>query len=654
MEYVVSPDGVEANDGSLASPWPLNKGISVLQPGDVLYLRGGVYLQRLRVKGKVALPSYPIVITSYPGERATIDASVADFRTAPNDRWEPGQKPGEFVSVDPFPHGGSDAARGSFLEMPMYTRLISYYTLKDLEADNQRFGPITDNDPLDGPTVSPPNAAFPRRPWVYMGPGLFQDASGYIHIRLAATSNNLAEFADYDGEDDPRNLPLAIWTSYKATLHVVGCTSVYVTDIALRHGARAVNIENSTDVRLDHVDVLAGSYGVHIGPNCHGTVLTNCRIDGGLPPWYFRSDRKDVYRYVLNGAVVSNGLGQNTLKSLLYGSKSCTETKISNCEFVNGHDLWLFGTGLEFSRNWINNLNDDALVVETDGIADLRIFGNVIEQSLTAINFAREIAGGGVSVYRNLFDLRRPIAGIRPRPGDATQPLRLGHLFKANQPDGPFDLFHNTIVVKDQAIGASVSHFSDFDGGSLRRSFNNIFVAVNTTAGSDKPISYLPNPNWPAATDGNCYFRTGPFTNGPLLRHIRYNPPGGGPAVKGSGISSLAELRGDGDPPQPPSPIFTDSQGQYPPGFEASSLEGDPRFRDFDPAVVGASGEDDFRLRWDSPARQHGVELPDGLDELDGFPNGAPDIGCYRLGALPLFVGVDGRRRFPTRTLFWT
>jgi hypothetical protein len=56
-----------------------------------------------------------------------------------------------------------------------------------------------------------------------------------------------------------------------------------------------------------------------------------------------------------------------------------------------------------------------------------------------------------------------------------------------------------------------------------RRSFNNVFVAVNTVSLREKPISWLPNPTWPAATDGNCYFRTGEFSDSELFHHLAYS-----------------------------------------------------------------------------------------------------------------------------------
>lgn len=52
MEYFVSPDGAESNDGSFGRPWPLGTGISALAPGDVLYLRGGTYPRPVVLKAR--------------------------------------------------------------------------------------------------------------------------------------------------------------------------------------------------------------------------------------------------------------------------------------------------------------------------------------------------------------------------------------------------------------------------------------------------------------------------------------------------------------------------------------------------------------------------------------------------------------------------
>jgi len=663
MEIVVSPDGLETNEGTADSPLPLRIGLAKLKDsGDVLSLRDGIYRDAVELEKKTGTSNNPIVIRSFPGEHAVLDgATLTEFGVAPNNAWEPLGN-GEFRSVRMFERTNDDRARGSFLGLDAYTRLISYSRVQDLRSDNQLFGELPAESTI--PSFTTPDGT--KRPFVYMGPGLFHagpegaedldDASGpgHIHIRMIPTTNNVPGFADYTGPSDPREIPLAIWTARTPVLKLTGCDFVHITDVTIRHGTRAVRLENCTGVRLDHITVLAGPHGVDIAEGSDKCMLTHCVVDGGLPTWYFRSDRKNGYRFVVDGKTFTNGLGEGTLRALLEGDPTITNTVIRQCEFVNGHDLLLFGTNMEFSRNWVFNLNDDAIFAETRGITDARIFENVIEQCLTGISFSRGIAGNGVAVYRNLFDLRRPTAGRRPPidpaapedPDNPKDPLRFGQLFKSDLPDGPLDLFHNTVVIKHQVGRVAFKHLNDAQPDDSecpqcpfmpRRSFNNVLVALD--APSEKPISWLPNPTWPAATDGNCYFRAGAFPDGLLFQHFAYRFPGREQPVSGAEFATLEELR-DSD-------IFEDSAILHPPGYEASSIAGDPLF-DNVAALATSSPADDFRLGSASPCRGAGVALPADLRVLDGAPpDEPPDIGCFRSGAPPLAVGVDGLRTFP-------
>jgi hypothetical protein len=209
--------------------------------------------------------------------------------------------------------------------------------------------------------------------------------------------------------------------------------------------------------------------------------------------------------------------------------------------------------------------------------------------------------------------------------------------------------------VKDQVGRASLTHLNDAQPPTPpdppkcpfqpRRSFNNVFVVVNTVPPRPKPVSWLPNPTWPAATDGNCYFRAGAFPDADLFRHFRYTF--GDQVVPRGEFTSLEALRGGGSPASPPSAIFEHSRTLHPPGFEASSIAEDPLFRDV-PALADAAPADDFRLRPESPCLGAGVVLPADLRVLDGAPPQVPpDIGCFRSADPPLSVGVDGLRTFP-------
>jgi hypothetical protein len=640
--------------GTVDDPWPLTTGLANVAAGDVLYLRGGSYAGNFTINGREGTPAQPIFVRSLPGEHAIIDGSDPAL-WVPNSLWHAvgDADIGLYESNDPFPHGGNKAARGSFYDRVPYTRLITNWTLADLSASNELFGPLTHEGQLPGPKAAPGEKPFP---WVYLGPGLFQHPiTGIVSVRLAHTTLNVPGFPDYTGPTDPNQVPLAIWTATVPVLKIINCASVHISDLTVRHGRVCVRIEKSNDIRLDHLNIYAGSYGIEFANRCTDAVVTHCLVDGGAPPWHYRSDRKTSYTYLdTDGTKKTNNLGVNTAKSLLGGTRFCSGTTIRYCELVNGHDLYLFGAGSMLQRCFISNLNDDAIFAETRGAPGVRIFENVITRSLMAINFALQgdTEGTTVDVYRNLIDLRSPTARFRPQPNppDGFTPVVTGQLFKSNSPDSPLTLFHNTCIVADREFVTSYPHLRAYKGESARDSFNNIFVAIDSTAASRLPITLLPDPTFPARTDGNCYFRLGPFATGPLFRHPAYQfdpPPDPNPSET---FDSLDELRGNptANPPMQPSEYFLHSKELHPPGYEARSIATDPLFRSFDAGNGEPAESDDLRLHLHSPGRRHGVVLPAPLRNLDGAPSGQrPDIGCFRVGDPPLAVGVDGRLRFP-------
>ena len=84
--YYVATNGNDKNDGSLKNPFKtLNKAGSVVQPGDVIRVRGGVYYEYNDRDPTLGLPQTgfmtngtkdkPIIIESYPGEWAIFDGS---------------------------------------------------------------------------------------------------------------------------------------------------------------------------------------------------------------------------------------------------------------------------------------------------------------------------------------------------------------------------------------------------------------------------------------------------------------------------------------------------------------------------------------------------------------------------------------------------
>jgi hypothetical protein len=730
-ECFVSLTGNDNNPGTITQPFrTIAQGVRVVQQGDILSLREGVYVEPVAIASKKGTAAKPIVIQSYPGEQAVIDGSVPEpadprdsFRTLNNRAWQratlfdASALPDEYVSAQVF----MSSVRGAFLDSLPYTRLITYARIEDLRQENETFDQITDYpqpDPRPGPVVMEecqtddvnpacvfyqdadgvPTRYKPaqvrvrceatdpdpdcirasdgnryksmgyRRPWVYMGPGIWYNrdpqspTAGRVHIRLAHTTNNVPGLADYTGETDPRAVRLAMAPESMVTLRVQGSSYLRFERLAIRYGGEyTLYLTGGTGLVFDHVRIFASTYGVRTGTNI-GTTFRHCEFDGGKPSWYFRTDGKAEYYFLEDGVMALNRLGKQTMRSLFLPSHTDTGTIIHHCEFHDAHDLYLGGSNVDFHHNWLYDLNDEGLFLDAYGKQNVRVHENVILKTLSPISFAGEQVGGTDKVggpfyiYRNLVDMRAPTAGYRPRfVGDADV-WRYGNTFKSNGEDGPYALFQNTFLVYAQRETAAYLHYRNLTGSHQRRSFNNIFVAVNPDTTSDKPITLLPSPAFPAETKGNAYHRIGQATK-PRYLSLQYEY-GGPPSCP---------LQSDPNNPQnPPRPLcdkdtfacltgcsdplygsllFEQSQRQY----EVRSIEADPQFQQ-----IRADGlfrmTDDLRLRGMSPARAAGVRLPDDLRALDAKvvpATDTPDIGCYPYGRGPLRVGVDGRRPYP-------
>jgi parallel beta helix pectate lyase-like protein len=693
-EFFVSPAGDNHGDGTSQHPYAtITFAATKLHPGDVLTLMTGTYYEHVKLDGVGTEDADPITIAPQPGHRVAIDGARREFIEDPGHMWEPlpstpttpGVAPAaaglpgpettppfavqEFRSIAVLPHG---TERGAFtvggqLGRKSFTKLVTYDERRDLLALNERFGKLPRglNFPpgpmIEGgapPLATPPTRKqrLPRRPWVYMGPGLWHDGqtagqSGHLHVRLSHTTLDDPGVVNYTGETDPRKLPLAIWgaDTEGPALEIRNCHGLRIRNITVQHARQTVLVAQSGDISLDHLVVNAGGQGITLGENCDHTTITNTVVDGGLPTWFFRSDRKDDYD-LANGT--HNALGKRTLNTLMSADATADRTHIEQCEFVNGHDVQLNGANVTFTRNWIRNINDDAIFVG-EVATDMRIVGNVIEQVIKAVAIFVDSDVGPVYVHRNLIDLRLPTLGRRPHPNPAlmaspdldidkddrdVRVLRFGNLLKARGADPPLFLSHNTVVVVDQEIFSNHNVFREYTGTSVRRAYNNIFLAINRTEASDKPVAFLPKPQDKAETNGNCYFRIGRHSS-PMFQ-VRETP---------RTFADLEDLR---DIDDPANGYYRDVLEEHNPGYEASSIDTNPRLRRYWPPFE-LPGVEDLRLADKSPAIGHGINLTGLLpaDLVEPHRGAGPDIGCYPVDSPPMRVGVEGRREFPTSGL---
>ena len=86
--YYVAPDGSDSNPGTIDKPFKSwDKIVSVVKPGDLVYLRGGIYYKGTRINyaacylaGKSGNPGKYIRMWAYPGETPVLDCK--DLKTA--------------------------------------------------------------------------------------------------------------------------------------------------------------------------------------------------------------------------------------------------------------------------------------------------------------------------------------------------------------------------------------------------------------------------------------------------------------------------------------------------------------------------------------------------------------------------------------------
>src|SRR6185436_11869310 len=87
--YVDGARGDDKNAGTAQAPWKtLHHALRQLKPGDTLYLRGGVYHEKVSL-GRSGTAEAPITIASHPGELAIIDGGLREFLDEPAKAWQP-------------------------------------------------------------------------------------------------------------------------------------------------------------------------------------------------------------------------------------------------------------------------------------------------------------------------------------------------------------------------------------------------------------------------------------------------------------------------------------------------------------------------------------------------------------------------------------
>jgi len=622
--FVDPQRGDDANLGERNTPWKtLRHALRRLDPGDTLYLRGGVYYERMALR-RSGNEGAPITIRSFPGELAVIDGGLREFQEAPETSWQPlaDGAPGEYVSTRTYfdlderspPHQFLPAAWepmwGIEEERPLalgyFTSMVplhSYRLAVDLRSTNERW-------------IGGKNAM--RDTGIYCGPGLwFNRDTGRIHIRLAP--HRLEGLGDraYRGETDPRKLALIIAAGFgQDVLRINGVRHVRIQDLVVRGGTGSplVHVYGAAHIELDHVSLFGGFPALLVNAT-QDLRVTHSAVRGLAAPWTSRAHMK--YR------------GTASYQVILQNDQPRNEDiELAWCEFTDDHDFAFlrFAKNLRFHHNLVDNFNDDGLECGPKlrdhtlyiyqnriGRCLIPITQHEIEKDESPLDHAPQ---AGVFIYRNVFDMRGGVYSAPPVEPDPTGKYLAGEGHLAGDHGSPvwpvLRVYHNTLL-RDSPVFRDY-HLFGLGAMGLRQNerdvFNNIFVQMDRV---------------PGANLGGVTPETRLREGGNILWGVQQGPQYSG--------DLFTKFRA--------SPLFEQSRKSYEPGWTTQDRVTDPKFLRLTPGDPTAT---DLRVQAGSPAIDSGVNLPpEWPDPLRDADAGAPDIGALPNGVEPWGIGVDGR-----------
>jgi hypothetical protein len=617
VRYVDAARGDDGADGSLERPWKsINYGLTKIQAGETLALRGGTYYENVRVAVRGTAEA-PITIRNYPGENPILDGGYAEFAADSQSAWEPvaGGKD-EYRSTRTY--GNIRYALGSFVDSMI--GLHTYYHAIDLRAEGQVWTPLDPAGPKSGKIEMAP---------VYCGPGLWYDAAtGRIHTRLSHTS--LKYMMNYEGETDPRRVPLVIAAAHHVPLRLDGAQNVKITGLTIRGGGHdTVILEQTRDIVFDDCTIWAASNGFR-GNGAVDLKITRCGFHGNLPPWTFRaenslrhrtdSDPRDITRLNTHALLVCSAGREFDV----YAFPQNDRWEISYCDFTDAHDgVYFGGMNAKFHHNVIRRLHDDGMYLSPmyanyrGSPAKIEIYENLITECLTAVAFGGPelVTSDTIYIYRNRFLLDTVVPTARPSeegvsPGFTSSGPIGDH---GSPPWSRMHIYHNTFRLIRQARSAEHTLSGAYGPDRQRYLFNNIIENVTWPASipaeitaketGGKPPRFaavVVPPSDQGASDGNLYWVAG--------------------VDAAQGLAALEKYR--------KSPAYEESKKTYPAGSTTNSIVADPKRDEVD------------RLQAGSPAIDAGVPIPaDWPDTLRDKDAGKPDIGALPKDAEPLNAG---------------
>jgi hypothetical protein len=338
--YFVSSSG-SGSTCSLGAPCSLAEGLSQVQPGQEIVLRGGTYYQGEFGMPRSGTSGAPIVIRGYAGETAILD----------------GADPATFTWV----HQGNG----------VYHTTVNAGDPHVVLANGQRLFPY--DDLADLQTLSRGNM-----------PGFYADSTSlYVHLT---------------GDANPNVVEMQV-SRFNHAFYVEQ-DFIYFLDLTFRYFgqasyAKAIYLNNANDNLVQDCTFASNDLGIGIKRGSHRNVIQDSEFYDTIFNWPW-ADIKDVgsmedggIRFYDPADGRGNIFRRNTFHDDFDGFGVCPN---STAALTNETDVY---------DNLIYNMGDDG--VETDGwCSNVRLWGNTFHDVLMGISLA-PVYEGPVYAIRNLI-----------------------------------------------------------------------------------------------------------------------------------------------------------------------------------------------------------------------------------------------------------
>lgn len=595
--FYVSPQGSDSNAGSLTQPWrTLSFAQSRLNPGDTLFLRGGIYSERVHFS-RSGLAGSPITYEGFSGETAIIHSGSPAFLTAGNNDWElVNANLGEYRSRTALPTPDTFNNRtiwGYIQGLPGY------------ENENLVLVPYQDASQFRSLTDQYTNSSAP----FYIGPGTFYDTDNRIHIRLSKTTDFRNTENRYgplipNENADPRNFSISLSGAYE-TIKITGSHLIF-RNMTIHSSQNTIYLPNTvSDITFDSITAWMGDTAIQSsGAGTNQIRITNSRIYGDNPLYIFWSDMKNepAPADLLRGTSINLNNGAHDWEI------SYSHIRGSGQDLIGVNDDEY---NIRVHHNLMGSCGDDAFELEgTRNVGRIDIYENYVQNCLMALAPGQDTATftGPLNVYRNVFSLLRnpPInrqAGINTWNGGG----RYGFEYMFKQSGSSYatrnvHIYHNTLVMLGSS-GSGLNLIPQNPVGS--HIVNNLCLMVNGIVNNTYRTG--------ATVNGNLYWKMNTVDTTRLLSsYDRVSDFAAATGMEQNGIGSVPR-RGT-DPQLSP--------------FRLTFLDTSRTFWEL-PATSEVFRPWDFLLQDTSPARSAGINL-----SAFGLPDtrNSRDIGAYPFG----------------------